>query len=97
MTIDNLFKKLEKYVKLLDYMNDPNWQFSLGEDTSKIHFRNKHYHLVFDPITGNAPIHYDEIDPYESPEHLVKHMLQSKKGTKVLQGIVAGAIAYILK
>lgn len=96
MTIDNLFKKLEKYVKLLDYMNDPNWQFSLGEDTSKIHFRNKHYHLVFDPVTGNAPIHYDEIDPHESLESGIKHMWQSKKGRKVLKGAVTATVGYFL-
>jgi len=78
-------------------MNDPNWSISLGEDYSKIHFRNKHLHVLVDPDTGEDSVHYDEIDPYESPEHLIKHMSQSDKGKKVLQGIVAGVIAYLLK
>ena len=92
----DLFKKLENFMKLLDYMNEPNWQLSLGEDTSKIHLRNKHYHLVFDPVTGNVPIHYDEIDPHESLESAIKHMWQSKKGRKVLKGAAAEVIAYFL-
>ena len=77
-------------------MNDPNWQLSLGEDHNKIHFRNKHYHLVFDPVTGNAPIHYDDFDPHESIESMLKHMWQSKKGRKVLKGAAVAAIAYFL-
>ncbi len=77
-------------------MNDPNWQLSLGEDYNKIHFRNKHYHAVFDPVTGNAPIHYDDIDPHESLESMLKHMWQSKKGRKVLKGAAIVAIAYFL-
>ena len=88
--------KLENFMKLLDIMNDPNWQLSLGEDTNKINFRNKHYHLVFDPVTGNTPIHYDEIDPHESLESMLKHMWQSKKGKKVLKGAAAATIAYFL-
>ena len=88
--------KLENFMKLFDYMNDPNWQLSLGEDYDKIHLRNKHYHLVFDPVTGNAPIHYDEYDPHESPESLLKHMWQSKKGRKVLKGVATAVIAYFL-
>jgi len=88
--------KLENFMKLLDYMNDPNWQLSLGEDYNKINFRNKHYHLVFDPVTGNAPIHYDEIDPHKSLESMLKHMWQSKKGRKVLKGAAIAAIAYFL-
>lgn len=88
--------KLENFMKLLDFMNDPNWQLSLGEDYNKIHFRNKHYHALFDPVTGNVPIHYDEIDPHESVESMLKHMWQSKKGRKVLKGIVAVGIAYLL-
>ena len=87
---------LKAILKTLEYMNDPNWSISLGEDENKIHFRNKHYHVVIDPRTGNDSVHYDEIDPYESPEHLVKHMSQSKKGKKVLQGIVAAGVAYFL-
>ena len=83
-------------MKLLDIMNDPKWQLSLGEDYNKIHFRNKHHHLMFDPVTGNTPIHYDEIDPHESPESLVKHMWQSKKGRKVLKGVAAAAVGYFL-
>ena len=86
---------LKGILKTLEYMNDPNWSISLGEDENKIHFRNKHCHAMIDPVTGEDSVHYDEIDPYESPEHLVKHMSQSKKGMKVLQGIVAVGIAYI--
>jgi len=89
--------KLENFFKLLDYMNDPDWQLSLGEDYNKIHFRNKHNHLIFDPVTGNAPIHYDEIDPNESLESMLKHMWQSKKGRKVLKGFAVAAIAYVLR
>ena len=88
--------KLENFMKLLEHLNDPNWQLSLGEDYNKIHLRNKHYHLVFDPVTGNAPIHYDEYDPHESPESLLNHMWQSKKGRKVLKGAAVAAIAYFL-
>jgi len=88
--------KLENFMKLLNYMNNPNWQLSFGEDYNKIHLRNKHYHLVFDPVTGNAPIHYDEIDPHESVESLLKHMWQSKKGKAVLIGTVTALIAYLL-
>ena len=88
--------KLENFMKLLGLMNDPNWQLSLGEDYNKIHFRNKHYHTVFDPVTGNAPVHYDEIDPHESIDSLLKHMWQSKKGKKVLTGIAAAGIAHLL-
>ena len=89
--------KLENFLKLLEHMNDPNWQLSLGEDYNKIHFRNKHNHLVFDPVTGNAPIHYDDIDPHESIESMLKHMWQSKKGRKVLKGAAVAAIAYFLR
>jgi len=92
----DLFKKLEKYVKIIEFMNDPNWNLSVGEDETKIHFRNKHYHALIDPNTGNHTIHYDEIDPYESPEHLLNHMSQSKKGRKVIKGVVAGIVAYFL-
>ena len=88
--------KLENFMELFEYMNDPNWKLSLGEDYNKIHFRNKHDHLVFDPVTGNAPIHYDDIDPHESIESLLKHMWQSNKGKKVLKGIAAAGIAYLL-
>ena len=88
--------KLENFMKLLEHLNDPNWQLSLGEDYNKIHLRNKHYHLVFDPVTGNAPIHYDEIDPHESLESMLKHMWQSKKGRKVLKGAAVAVIAYFL-
>jgi len=88
--------KIENFLKLLDYLNDPNWQLSLGEDYNKIHLRNKHYHLEFDPVTGNTLIHYDEYDPHESPEFLLKHMWQSKKGRKVLKGVVIAVVAYFL-
>ena len=77
-------------------MNDSNWQISLGEDTNKIHFRNKHYHALIDPETGIDSIHYDEIDPHESVESLLKHMWQSNKGKKVLKGIVAAGVVYFL-
>ena len=83
-------------VKTLEYLNDPNWSLSVGEDTNKIHFRNKHHHALIDPQTGIDSIHYDEIDPQESLESMFKHMWQSKKGKKVLTGIVAGGIAYLL-
>ena len=88
---------LDIFMKLLNFMNDPNWQLSFGEDYNKINLRNKHYHLVFDPVTGNAPIHYDEYDPHESPESLLNHMWQSKKGRKVLKGAAVAAIAYFLR
>lgn len=86
--------KIENFLKLLDYLNDPNWQLSLGEDYNKIHLRNKHQHLEFDPVTGNTLIHYDEIDPHESLESMLKHMWQSKKGRKVLKGAAAAIVAY---
>ena len=86
---------LKAILKTLEYMNDPNWSISLGEDENKIHFRNKHYHAMIDPRTGNNSVHYDEIDPYESSEHLLKHMWQSKKGKKVIKGVVVGIAAYI--
>ena len=89
--------KLENFMKLLEYTTDQNWQLSLGEDYNKIHFRNKHNHLVFDPVTGNAPIHYDDIDPHESLESMIKHMWQSNKGRKVLKGAAVAAIAYFLR
>jgi len=88
---------IQAILKTLEYMNDPNWSMSLGEDDSKIHFRNKHCHALIDPETGDDSVHYDEIDPYESPESLIKHMWQSKKGKKVLKGIAAGVVAYFLK
>ena len=87
---------LKAILTTLEYMNDPNWYISLGEDETKIHFRNKHNHEMIDPRTGNDSIHYDKIDPYESPEHLFKHMLESKKGRKVIKGAVAGIVAYFL-
>ena len=92
----DLFKKLEKYVKIIEFMNDPNWKLSVGEDETKIHFRNKHYHALIDTNTGNHTIHYDEIDPTESLESLIKHMWQSKKGRKVLKGIAVAGTAYFL-
>jgi len=88
--------KIENFLKLLGYLNDPNWSLSFGEDYNKIHLRNKHYHLEFDPVTGNTPIHYDEIDPHESLESLLKHMWQSKKGRKVLKGVAIATVAYFL-
>ena len=80
----------------MKYLQDPNWSLSLGEDYNKIHFRNKHQHALIDPITGIDSIHYDEIDPYESPESLVKHMWQSKKGKKVIKGVIAAGVVYFL-
>ena len=88
--------RITNLMKLLDFLSDPNWKLSLGEDHNKIHFRNKHYHAVFDPVTGTVPIHYDEIDPHESLASLLKHMWQSKKGKKVLTGIAVAGIAYLL-
>ena len=90
--------RIQDLMKLLDFLNNPNWQLSLGEDmNNKIHFRNKHYHTVFDLTTGNYPIHYDEIDPHESLESLLKHMWQSKKGRKVLKGVAVATLAYALR
>jgi len=88
---------INSIIKTLDYLNDPNWSLSLGEDTNKIHFRNKHYHALVDPETGIDSIHYDEIDPNESLESMLKHMWQSKKGRKVLKGFAVAAIAYVLR
>ena len=87
---------MDGFMKTLDYLNDPNWSLSLGEDYDKIHFRNKHQHALIDPETGIDSIHYDEIDPHESVESLLKHMWQSKKGKKVLKGIAAASVAYLL-
>ena len=89
MNIDGLTKTLE-------YINKPDWYISAGEDYDKIHFRNKHRHVLIDPNTGIDSEHYDEIDPYESLESLLKHMWQSKKGQKVLKGIAAAGVAYLL-
>jgi len=88
---------IKSIMKTLEYLNDPNWSLSLGEDTNKIHFRNKHYHALVDPQTGIDSIHYDEIDPNESLESMLKHMWQSKKGRKVLKGFAVAAIAYVLR
>ena len=88
--------KGENFMKLWSLIKDPNWQLSLGEDYNKIHFRNKHYHTVFDPVTGNAPIHYDQIDPHESIDTMLDHMWHSKKGKEVLTGIALVGIAYLL-
>jgi len=87
---------IKSIMKTLEYLNDPNWSLSLGEDTNKIHFRNKHYHALIDPETGIDSIHYDEIDPQESLESMLKHMWQSKKGRKVLKGVVATTVAYFI-
>jgi len=87
---------INSIIKTLDYLNDPNWLLSLGEDTNKIHFRNKHHHALIDPQTGIDSIHYDEIDPHESLESMLKHMWQSKKGKKVLKGVAVAALAYFL-
>jgi len=83
-------------MKTLEYIRDPNWSLSAGEDYSKIHFRQNHHHALIDPDTGIDSIHYDEIDPHESLESLLKHMWQSKKGKKVLTGIAAAGVAYLL-
>jgi len=50
---------------------------------------SKNDHAVCDPITGICEIHYDDIDPHESPESLVKHMWGSNlgKGALVIGGI----------
>ena len=87
---------MDGFMKTLDYLNNPNWSLSLGEDYDKIHFRNKHQHALIDLETGIDSIHYDEIDPHESVESLLKHMWQSKKGKKVLKGIAAASVAYLL-
>jgi len=89
--------KIEGIVKTLEYLNNPDWHISAGEDYGKIHFRNKHRHVLIDPNTGTDTEHYDDIDPNESPESLVKHMWQSKKGKKVLIGIAVAGIAYLLR
>ena len=75
--------------RIEDFRNDSNWTPSLGEKLGKVHFRNGHEHAVCDPITGICEIHYDEIDPHESPESLVKHMWESNLGKGVL---IAGGI-----
>ena len=87
---------LKAFLKILEYLNKPGWYISAGEDYSKIHVRNKHLHALIDPNTGIDSVHYDEIDPYESPEHLIMHMSQSKKGRKVIKGVVTGIVAYFL-
>lgn len=74
--------------RIEDFQNDPSWKLSLGEKIGKIHYRNEHWHAEIDPSTGYSDIHYDEIDPHESPTSLVKHMNQSKLGKTAL---IAGA------
>jgi len=70
-----------------DYVRDPNWYFSLGQDLTKTHFRNRHYHTTCDPSTGICSLpHYDNHDPHESLSELLKHMWESKLGKKVLVG-----------
>lgn len=88
--------KIEGLMKTLEYLNDPNWSLSFGEDYSKIHFRKKHYHALINPETGVDSTHYDEFDPHESLESLLKHMWQSNKGKKVLKGIAVAGVAYLL-
>jgi hypothetical protein len=74
--------------RIEDFKNDPNWKPSFGEKLGKVHFRNGNWHAECNPQTGFCDIHYDEIDPHESPESMVKHMWDSKLGKGVL--ITAG-------
>jgi len=92
----NCGMNMDGFMKTLEYLKDPNWSLSMGEDTNKIHFRQNHYHTLIDPETGIDSVHYDEIDPHESLESLLKHMWQSKKGKKVLKGIAAAGVVYLL-
>lgn len=71
------------------YRNDPNWHHSFGEKIGFQHFRNGHYHAECDPMMGNCSVHYDEIDPHESLDSLIKHMWQSDLGKIVLVGVGA--------
>jgi len=87
---------LKALLKIVEYLNKPGWSISLGEDYSKIHLRNKHQHALIDPNTGIDSVHYDDINPYESPECLYNHMMQSKKGRKVIQDSVSDVVDYFL-
>ena len=63
------------------------WKPSIGEDLTALHLTNGHEHAKFDPQTKQlVDSHYDEIDPYNSPTDLVKHMGQSNLGKMVLVG-----------
>jgi len=79
-------------MKILEYLNKPGWYISIGEDNNKFHIRNKHLHALIDSNTGIDSVHYDEYDPYESLESLYNHMMQSKKGRKVIQDSVSGIV-----
>jgi len=70
--------------RIEDFENDPDWNHSYGEKLGSIHFRNGHDHAVCDPITRICEIHYDDIDPHESTESLLKHMWGSNLGKGVL-------------
>jgi len=83
---------LKAFIKMLEYLNTPGWYISAGEDYSKFHLRNKHQHALIDPNTGIDSVHHDEYDPYESLESLYNHMMQSKKGRKVIQDSVSGIV-----
>ncbi len=87
---------LKTFFKILEYLNKPGWYMSAGEDYSKFHLRNKHLHALIDPNTGIDSVHYDPIDPYESLECLYNHMMQSKKGRKVIQDSVSGIVDHFL-
>ena len=79
------------YYNIKYFKNNHNWRPSLGEKLDKIHFRNGHQHAVCDPSTGVCTVHYDKIDPHESPDSLVKHMWGSNLGKAALAlGVIAG-------
>ncbi len=42
------------------YENHPSCNPSLGQDITKIHFRNKHLHAVCNSKTNKCSEHYDE-------------------------------------
>lgn len=81
---------------LEDFQNDPSWKPSLGEKLSMIHYRNGNWHAVCNPTTGECSIHYDEHNPNESLESLLKHMANSNLGAAVIVTVVVGVLDQIL-
>ena len=71
------------------YENNPSWSPSLGQDITKIHFRNGHLHVVCDSNTNKCSEHYDEHDPHESVSSLLKHLATNKY---VQAGVALGVI-----
>ncbi len=81
------------------YENNPSWNPSLGQDITKIHFRNGHHHAVCDSNTNKCSEHYDKYDPHESVPDLFKHLATNKYVqtgvASAITGVIVGAwLAY---